>query len=223
MNENRTIHLVDIPIGGKGGFVWNRLHGEREEICEALLKDIEPVSQTSQRQELLQSRLRKIDDALDRLMSGSYGICSKCGRAIEDATLDVDPTWPMCLQCWAGESRSFRAGENQNYINDSSSKIILQNLSSFDTVLVRTQNSVYRILLLDPRTGRALVEGDSYLLEPSEALVRGSAVPGATVDDGTISVGSRLEMLVGEQVFLTSPIESVEVKHNAAVEVAIKL
>ena len=39
MNEKRTIHLVEIPIGGKAGFVWNRLHGEREDICEALLKD----------------------------------------------------------------------------------------------------------------------------------------------------------------------------------------
>ena len=39
MNENRTIHLVDIPIGGEAGFIWNRLHGEREDICEALLKD----------------------------------------------------------------------------------------------------------------------------------------------------------------------------------------
>ena len=35
MSENRTIHLVEIPIGGKAGFIWNRLHGEREDICEA--------------------------------------------------------------------------------------------------------------------------------------------------------------------------------------------
>ena len=34
MSENRTIHLIEIPIGGKGGFTWNRLHSEREDICE---------------------------------------------------------------------------------------------------------------------------------------------------------------------------------------------
>jgi hypothetical protein len=39
MNENRTIKLVEIPIGGKEGFIWNQLHGEREDICESLLKD----------------------------------------------------------------------------------------------------------------------------------------------------------------------------------------
>jgi len=64
MNENRTIHLVDVPIGGEAGSIWNRLHGEREEICDALLKE----HGVDDRRERLQSRLRTIDDALDRLM-----------------------------------------------------------------------------------------------------------------------------------------------------------
>lgn len=62
MREERTIHLIEIPIGGKDGFAWNRLHGEREEICESLLKE-----QTESHREFLQTRLRKVDDALDRL------------------------------------------------------------------------------------------------------------------------------------------------------------
>jgi len=68
MTENRTIHLVDIPIGGREGLVWNRLHSEREDICEAMLKRSDSTSPAHQ--ELLQARLRTIDDALDRLMSG---------------------------------------------------------------------------------------------------------------------------------------------------------
>lgn len=68
MREERTIHLVEVPIGGKDGFAWNRLHGEREDICEALLKE-----ETEDRRKLLQTRLRNVDDALDRLMSGSSG------------------------------------------------------------------------------------------------------------------------------------------------------
>ena len=66
ITENRTIQLAQIPLGGTSGAAWNRLHGEREDICEALLKRCEPASK-----ELLQARLRTIDDALDRLMSGS--------------------------------------------------------------------------------------------------------------------------------------------------------
>lgn len=61
-----TIRLAEIPLGGYDGFAWNRLHGEREDICEALLKD-----GPKERKELLQARLRKVDDALDRLMSSS--------------------------------------------------------------------------------------------------------------------------------------------------------
>ena len=66
MREERTINLVEVPIGGKDGFVWNRLHGEREELCEALVKE-----QIEGKRHLLQARLRSIDDTLDRLMSGS--------------------------------------------------------------------------------------------------------------------------------------------------------
>lgn len=68
MREERTIRLAEIPIGGKDGFVWNRLHGEREDLCEALIKE-----ETEFKRLLLQARLRNIDDALDRLMSGSFG------------------------------------------------------------------------------------------------------------------------------------------------------
>ena len=66
MREERTIPLIEIPIGGKQGFAWNRLHGEREDICERLLKET-----AESRRKILQARLRNVDDALDRLMSGS--------------------------------------------------------------------------------------------------------------------------------------------------------
>jgi len=69
MNENHVIHLAEIPIGGPGAAIWNRLHGEREDVCEALLNRSEFGSQPQQR--LLQARLQSIDDALDRLMSSS--------------------------------------------------------------------------------------------------------------------------------------------------------
>lgn len=98
------------------GVVWNRLHSEREEICELLLKNISPVRPEAAfsplmsradvaranywHRELLQARLRKIDDALDRLLSGSYGSCSTCGRWIEDTKLEFDPALTYCVECW---------------------------------------------------------------------------------------------------------------------------
>ena len=67
MNENREINLVEIPIGGDGGLMWNRLHSEREDICVALLKDPAPIY--DDRRASLEARLRNVDDALDRLMA----------------------------------------------------------------------------------------------------------------------------------------------------------
>jgi len=207
MRNNRTIQLVEIPIGGKGGFIWNRLHGEREEICETLVRTSGPDSDVYR--ELLQARLRKLDDALDRLMSGSYGVCSQCGQSITEIKLDTDPATSRCLDC--SEIKPKTGSETP-------ADVIIEKLNPFDTIVLRTENSEYRILLLDPKTGRALVEGGSYLLEPNDGLVKGSALPGSAFNGGAISVGGRLEMWVDETVFLTSPVKSVEVQQNAAAE-----
>lgn len=215
MNENRTIHLIEIPIGARGGFIWNRLHGEREDICEALIKNSGPFLE--ERRETLQARLRKVDDALDRLMSGSYGNCSKCGRAIDDTRLDIDPALALCLDCWAREPGT-GASSKHDHETSEVNELLIASLNPFDTILLRTHNSDYRILLLDPKTGRALVEGGDYLLEPNEALLKGSAVAGDALKPGTISVGCRLEMWINERVFLTSPVKLMYVKQNSAAE-----
>jgi RNA polymerase-binding transcription factor DksA len=211
MNQNRTINLVEIPIRGKSGFTWNRLHGEREDICEALLK--ETGSFVEEPQQALQARLRKIDDALDRVMSGSYGNCSKCGRAIENTRLDIDPALALCLDCWTHEPAAVDGSQHESA---DVSELLLESLNAFDTILLRTYNTDYRILLLDPKTGRAVVEGGDYLLEPNDAWLKGSAALGDAVKPGAICVGCRLEIWVGERVFLTSPVKSMHVKHNNA-------
>lgn len=210
MSDNRTIQLAEIPIGGKGGFIWNRLHGEREDICETLVGTAGPDSDVYR--ELLQARLRRIDDALDRLMSGSYGNCSQCGGAIKETELDTDPATSICLDCSA--IKPIPAGSETSATTD----VVLERLRPFDTILLQTENSEYRILLLEPKIGRALVDGGNYLLEPREGLVKGSALPGSVFNGGAISVGGRLEMWVDERAFLTSPVKSVAVQHNVAAE-----
>lgn len=215
MNESHTIHLADIPIGGKDGYIWNRLHGEREDICEALLRHSGESFQ--ERQEALQARLRRVDDALDRLMSGSYGRCSKCGSAVDETRLDIDPALGLCLNCWGHDAGHAVSNESDLELSETT-ELRFEELDPFDTILLHTHNSDYRILLLDPTIGRALVEGGAYLLEPNEALLKGSAVAGDAIKAGAICVGHRLEMWVGERVFLTSPIKTVQVKHNIAAE-----
>ncbi len=241
MNTNPKIHLVEIPIGGKGGVVWNRLHSEREDIWEAMLKDCQKMSGVdgetegprdvttkNWHQELLQARLRKIDDALDRLMSGTYGNCSKCGRWIEDTKLEFDPAIAFCLSCWEREqnlTRPVSLNPNLSQVGDANAsgdpsqiEMALESLHPFDTILVRTLNSDYRILLLDPRTGRVLVEGGPYLIEPREGLLTGSKLNGSLFKLGSIVVGYHLEMWVDEKIVSTSLVESISVEHHDSAE-----
>jgi RNA polymerase-binding transcription factor DksA len=115
MSANINNPAVESSVDPKVGLVWHRLHSEREDICEALLKDGVPdskaqLTQLSQNEagiqtanwhrELLQARLRKVDEALDQLMAGRYGECRKCGKWIEDTKLDFDPAIAFCLDCW---------------------------------------------------------------------------------------------------------------------------
>jgi RNA polymerase-binding transcription factor DksA len=83
------------------GGVWYQLRSEREEICEALLRQTPVSDQLAVRVDpnQLQERLGLIDEALDRLMTGTYGDCIICGKWIEDNKLHADPALPFCCGC----------------------------------------------------------------------------------------------------------------------------
>ena len=52
--------------------------------------------------------------------------------------------------------------------------VALRTLAPFDTVCARTLNNDYYIFLIEPETGKALVQGGRYFSEPVEATVSGS-------------------------------------------------
>ena len=119
MKAKSNVQLTEIPFGGKDGLRWNSLHSEREEICETIAKEksiTTPSSTNTQpsndlnstenwHRELLQARLKKLDEALDRVMSGSYGNCLTCGKGLSDVALKLDPAIAFCADCWADEQR----------------------------------------------------------------------------------------------------------------------
>ncbi len=47
----------------------------------------------------LKKRLDEIDIALSKIYSGKYGVCEKCGGAIEREVLEVDPASRLCKDC----------------------------------------------------------------------------------------------------------------------------
>ena len=218
LSDNRTILLAEIPFAGHGGLVWNRLHDEREELCEAMVGNSQRTAAGNL--DLLQARLRKVDDALDRLMSGSYGICSKCGAPIEETRLDLDAAQSFCRKCsHRNPTDSAGSAAVEDTGTDTIAELELRKLNKFDTIVLQTHNSEYRMLVLDPAAALCLIEGGDYLMEPAEALVRGSGIPGEFLKDGSINVGARLELWIGERVFITSPVKTIQLRPNAANEV----
>ena len=44
-------------------------------------------------------RLQEVDEALDRIASGTYGICEECGGPISLKRLEVRPVAKYCVPC----------------------------------------------------------------------------------------------------------------------------
>ena len=110
MTTALQIQSHDSRAKSSGG-VWYDLHSEREEICLALLRNTQRTADGGESQQprplllrfdvdrRLQTRLRLVDEELDRLLSGSYGDCVTCGRWIEDSRLRSDAAFPFCIAC----------------------------------------------------------------------------------------------------------------------------
>lgn len=47
----------------------------------------------------VRSELRAIDAALERIESGRFGLCGRCGKAIERARLEAIPYATTCVGC----------------------------------------------------------------------------------------------------------------------------
>lgn len=101
------------------------------------------------------------------------------------------------LELATGGYRGKRMHENPRHcsleglteISRSLQGVELSTLAPFDTIAVRTVNSDYRIFLLDPETGRALLEGGGQITEPMEVMVIGSSFGGSSLRTGWIGVG----------------------------------
>jgi DnaK suppressor protein len=46
-----------------------------------------------------QVRLKEVDEALDRIKNGSYGVCEECGGPISLKRLEVRPVAKYCVPC----------------------------------------------------------------------------------------------------------------------------
>jgi DnaK suppressor protein len=109
--------LGDPPIVAVSCEIWQRLQDEKTEVSQSLLNEgslihdqaksgPEADASNEVTMELewryraqLESRLRELGEAQDRLFEGLYGWCTSCGKPIDCRSLAADPAVALCLAC----------------------------------------------------------------------------------------------------------------------------
>lgn len=75
------------------------LKGEIEIDINGLSPDLYERDKTVALIESLEFRLASIERALRAIEKGTYGICERCGSAIDPARLEARPDATLCLKC----------------------------------------------------------------------------------------------------------------------------
>jgi len=83
-----------------------RLAQVEDALDDPMPKDSEDAALAREDDEVLEeighAALREkamIVAALERIVSGEYGVCAQCGEDISEARLDVLPYTPVCAKC----------------------------------------------------------------------------------------------------------------------------
>jgi hypothetical protein len=87
--------------------------------------------------------------------------------------------------------------------------IHVADLLTLETLVVRTQNSVYEIILVAGGSASVLVRGGACFPVFTPARLAGSSLGGAFLKLHSIHVGFRLELSTESGVIITSPVRSV--------------
>lgn len=89
-------------------------------------------------------------------------------------------------------------------------------LEAITILLVRTQNTLYRMVVVDPPSPRILIQGGRFFPEPTAARFSGSSVGGSLLAIAWLGVGLRMEISFDGRRILTSPVRSVRIERPAA-------
>jgi hypothetical protein len=92
---------------------------------------------------------------------------------------------------------------------DWDSGVQVPNLSSLARLLVRTRNTVYELIVLDPVRAEVMVRGGRFFPEFTKAYVCGSSLGGGFVKLHGIHAGFCLELHSQEQAVVTSPVREI--------------
>lgn len=88
-------------IAKKGNGKWEAYFPkfDGETSLERVADEVEEYSSRLSLKFNLEKRLKEIDEALEKIKKGIYGICEKCKGKIEIERLKINPAAKFCLKC----------------------------------------------------------------------------------------------------------------------------
>ena len=87
------------------GDVEKNLKTSQEEMTEPLADITDGAAQAYTRQLMMDlgeqdwQKLKRVEEALEKIKSGDYGFCSNCEEAIPERRLEVVPFAEYCVEC----------------------------------------------------------------------------------------------------------------------------
>jgi hypothetical protein len=92
------------------------------------------------------------------------------------------------------------------------SGIGLNELDPLTTLVVRTLNSIYRVVVIEPPRARILIQGGRFFPHPTEAKLAGASFGGSLLKLAWLGCGLRMEVCSGGQRIVTSPVRSIAIE-----------
>ncbi len=107
LNQDQALKFKKLFEEQKAGLLYsNKVVNEDFAIKSDEMPDDVDLSSAELEQNMrvrLRSReafyLKKIDEALDKIQAGTFGVCDCCSETIELNRLEVRPTANLCLSC----------------------------------------------------------------------------------------------------------------------------
>ena len=90
------------------------------------------------------------------------------------------------------------------------SGIYLRNVEPLTTLIVRTRNSRYRIIV--SRDTSVIVQGGQFFPDATPGRIDGSGFGGSFLKVGWIGIGLRMEIFADGQRIITSPVRDISVE-----------
>ena len=120
------------------------------------------------------------------------------------------------IPCRNGPTLVPRAATLDGFVDDLAGVdgIHLRDVEPLTTLVVRTHNSRYRILITNGTA--AIVRGGTFFPEPTPARIDGSSFGGTLLKVGWIGIGLRMEIVTNGRRIITSPVRDVALEQASA-------